>query len=109
VSPAVQSKMKTGLLVNIAGTIRAGEKLLPRASSVHVNPSAEADTSFYKTLMENLSEGVYFVNRERVITYWNKGAERLAGYTAPQVVGRNCADNILEHVDEQGQCVCGGG
>lgn len=57
--------------------------------------------------MENLSEGVYFVNNDRIITYWNEGAERLSGYTPAQVVGRYCGDNILEHIDEAGRCVCG--
>ena len=34
---------------------------------------------FYKELLDNLSDGVYFVDGERRITYWNKGAERITG------------------------------
>ncbi len=37
---------------------------------------------FYKQLLDNLYDGVYFVDRDRAITYWNKGTERLTGYTA---------------------------
>ena len=62
--------------------------------------------NFYKELLDNLYDGVYFVDNERVITYWNKGAERLTGYRADQVVGRSCRDNILNHCNGQGVELC---
>ncbi|MCC7205600.1 MAG: GGDEF domain-containing protein [Phycisphaeraceae bacterium] len=66
-----------------------------------------ADVSeFYRTLLDHLDDGVYFVDRHRRITYWNKAAERLTGYAASEVVGRFCQDNLLAHVDESGQSLC---
>jgi diguanylate cyclase (GGDEF)-like protein/PAS domain S-box-containing protein len=62
--------------------------------------------AFYKELLDNLFDGVYFVDRDRVITYWNKGAERISGYPAAQVIGRSCRDNILNHVTENGVQLC---
>lgn len=64
------------------------------------------DLKFYKNLVDNLHDGVYFVNRERIITYWNKGAENITGYTSQQVVGRSCRDNILNHVNIEGLQLC---
>ena len=61
---------------------------------------------FYKELIDNLSDGVYFVDRERVIQYWNKGAERITGYNAKEVVGHSCRDNLLNHVSAQGVVLC---
>lgn len=61
---------------------------------------------FYKDLVDNLYDGVYFVNRERLITYWNKGAERITGYTSSQVVGHHCYDNLLNHVTANGVQLC---
>ncbi len=61
---------------------------------------------FYKTLLDNLYDGVYFVDVERRITYWNRGAERLTGYKAEEVLGEYCRENILEHVDEKGNRLC---
>ena len=61
---------------------------------------------FYKKLLDNLFDGVYFVDRDRVITYWNKGAERISGYEAKQVLGHSCRDNILNHVTENGVQLC---
>ncbi|MEE9911347.1 MAG: sensor domain-containing diguanylate cyclase [Deltaproteobacteria bacterium] len=60
----------------------------------------------YQTIIDNLYDGLYFVDRKRVIRYWNKGAERISGYTAEEVVGRSCADNILTHVDGEGNSLC---
>lgn len=56
--------------------------------------------------MDNLYDGVYFVDTERQITYWNKGAERIAGHPAAHMVGKRCYDNILNHVDENGNYLC---
>lgn len=66
----------------------------------------DEDKGFYKDIIDNLNDGVYFVDRERVITYWNKGAERITGYTSQQAVGRSCRDNLLNHVTADGDLLC---
>jgi diguanylate cyclase (GGDEF)-like protein/PAS domain S-box-containing protein len=63
---------------------------------------------FYSKILDNISSGVYFVDKERVITYWNKGAERLSGFSAEEVVGKTCA-SFLKHIDENGKVLCGDG
>ena len=60
----------------------------------------------YERVIESLHDGLYFVNRDRVITYWNKSAERISGFSAEEVVGKSCADNILTHVDGEGKNLC---
>lgn len=60
----------------------------------------------YKEIIDNLYDGVYFVDRDRVITYWNKGAERITGYPASRTVGRACRDNLLNHVTANGVQLC---
>ncbi len=64
------------------------------------------EKDFYKDIIDNLYDGVYFVDRDRVITYWNKGAERITGYSAMQAVGRRCRDNLLNHVTATGVQLC---
>ena len=61
---------------------------------------------FYKDLIDNLYDGVYFVDRDRRITYWNKGAERITGYKSNQTIGRHCRDNILNHITANGVQLC---
>jgi len=64
------------------------------------------EKDFYKDIIDNLHDGVYFVDRDRVITYWNKGAERITGYSAAQTLGRACRDNLLNHVTANGVQLC---
>jgi diguanylate cyclase (GGDEF)-like protein/PAS domain S-box-containing protein len=64
---------------------------------------------FYKKILDSLHDGVYFVNRDRQITYWNEGAEKLAGYRSAEAVGKTCSSNFLEHVDETGTPLCASG
>jgi diguanylate cyclase (GGDEF)-like protein/PAS domain S-box-containing protein len=62
----------------------------------------------YEKIVENLHDGLYFVDRDRVITYWNKAAEKISGFTASEVIGKSCFDNILTHVDSEGNSLCHG-
>jgi diguanylate cyclase (GGDEF)-like protein/PAS domain S-box-containing protein len=57
-------------------------------------------------LLDQLFDGVYFVNAERRITHWNAGAERITGYTGAEVIGRCCYEGPLCHVDEDGTSLC---
>ncbi len=57
-------------------------------------------------LLENISDGVYYTDRNRKILYWNKAAEDISGYSASEVVGSHCWDNILSHVDMNGRALC---
>jgi len=66
------------------------------------------ENNSYERIIENLHDGLYFVNRDGVITYWNKAAERISGFTAGEVVGKSCSDSILTHVDADGNNVCTG-
>lgn len=66
----------------------------------------DTQEQFYQALLDELSDGVYFVDPNRRITFWNKGAERITGFTSAEVVGKRCLDNILVHVDEQGTSLC---
>ena len=63
---------------------------------------------FYKNLLDNLNDGVYFTDSARKITYFNKAAERITGYKSSEVVGSGCSDNILVHVNEKGENLCAG-
>jgi diguanylate cyclase (GGDEF)-like protein/PAS domain S-box-containing protein len=62
----------------------------------------------YRTLIDNLYDGVYYVDKKRTIQYWNKAAEKITGYKSQQVVGKRCSDNILTHVDPEGNSLCKG-
>lgn len=66
----------------------------------------EETIEFYRGLLDHLYDGVYYLDRDRTIVYWNKGAERLTGYTKSEVIGRKCSDDILVHMNASGHSLC---
>jgi diguanylate cyclase (GGDEF)-like protein/PAS domain S-box-containing protein len=70
------------------------------------DPDSHSVDEFLRTAVESLTDGVYFVAPDREIRYWNHGAERITGYGSGDIVGRRCFDNILDHVDADGNSLC---
>lgn len=66
------------------------------------------DKNNYRDIIDNLYDGLYFVDQERVITYWNKAAEKISGFKDSEILGKSCSDNILCHVDKDGNSLCKG-
>lgn len=62
----------------------------------------------YTTILDNVSDGIYFVDRQRTITFWNRSAERITGYKASELIGQECQADILMHINEQGVRLCTG-
>ena len=68
-------------------------------------PSLTRDS---REILDHVADGVYVVDRNRRIVLWNRGAERVSGFSEQEVRGRCCADNILTHVDNAGCQLCTG-
>jgi diguanylate cyclase (GGDEF)-like protein/PAS domain S-box-containing protein len=64
------------------------------------------DGQLQDAILERLTDGVYFVDKNRRILYWNHAAEELSGFTKSQVMGTSCSDGLLMHVDGDGNCLC---
>jgi diguanylate cyclase (GGDEF)-like protein/PAS domain S-box-containing protein len=60
-------------------------------------------------VLNNLFDGVYFVDLDCKITFWNEAAQKLTGFTSQEVVGSRCSDSILIHVDHKGKNLCASG
>ncbi|MFA5384992.1 MAG: sensor domain-containing diguanylate cyclase [Eubacteriales bacterium] len=57
-------------------------------------------------MQNNLYDGVYFVDLDRRITFWNKAAEKITGFTKQQVIGAHCHDSLLKHINKNGSLLC---
>ena len=55
-----------------------------------------------RKLIDDAQDGVFFVSRDRKITYWNEGAQQLSGYSASEAIGKSCLDDFLGHADGNG-------
>jgi PAS domain S-box-containing protein/diguanylate cyclase (GGDEF)-like protein len=65
------------------------------------------DPEIFRTILDSIQSGVYVVDRERRILFWNAGAERITGYQRHEVVGHFCRENILPNCDDHGCGLCG--
>ncbi len=57
------------------------------------------DPALYQTVLEGLETGVYIVDRNRRIRFWNEGAEKITGYLRQDVVGHFLRDHLLTTSD----------
>ncbi len=64
------------------------------------------ERDFYERLLDGISDGVYFMDRDRIIRYWNHGAETITGFNRDEVIGTACRDNVLMYVDDTGKSLC---
>lgn len=66
------------------------------------------DNTLLEWLSDKMFEGVYIVDRQRRIIYWNTGAEEISGYCNQDIMGKRCWDNLLRHVDDNHRELCRG-
>lgn len=60
------------------------------------------DPGFFRTALEELPVGIYIVDRDQRIRFWNRGAEHIVGHLSHEVVGRMRAEHIAQTCDQHG-------
>jgi PAS domain S-box-containing protein len=56
-----------------------------------------------------VGEGVYVLDGDGRIIYWNAACEALTGFGEGEVMGSRCCDQVLVHVDPAGKQLCSDG
>jgi diguanylate cyclase (GGDEF)-like protein/PAS domain S-box-containing protein len=60
----------------------------------------------FQAIVDRVETGVYAIDLEQKISYWNFGAEKITGFLSQDVLGRACRDNILVEYEEHNPLVC---
>ncbi len=47
---------------------------------------------FFKVILSSIADGVFTVNSDRIITSFNRAAEKITGIPASKAIGRHCQD-----------------
>jgi diguanylate cyclase (GGDEF)-like protein/PAS domain S-box-containing protein len=64
------------------------------------------DPEIYRAVLESLHNGIYLVDRNERIQFWNEGAERITGYLRQDVLGHFCRDFFAQEEQEGNDGVC---
>ncbi|MBI5099389.1 MAG: GAF domain-containing protein [Nitrospirae bacterium] len=56
----------------------------------------------YRQILDNMTEGVYFVDINQKIQYWNRAAGLLTGVAAAEVLWKSFHDSHIQYEDEKG-------
>jgi len=62
----------------------------------------DLNSTIYRRILENLYDGVYFINLESRIIYWNKGAERITGKPKREMYGILLGSDRFQQFNEEG-------
>lgn len=57
-------------------------------------------------IVDNIFDGVCYVDTERRVLLWNKAAEKITGYAADDVLGHFCCDRLYIYTGEDGESLC---
>lgn len=60
----------------------------------------------YRSILDHVGDGVYVLDADDRIVYWNASCEDLTGFTAEEALGHRCSSELLRHVDEHGRQLC---
>ncbi len=64
------------------------------------------NAEIFRAALESLQTGVCMVDRDRKISFWNDGAERITGYLRQDVLGRFCGEILLIKFHENRAAIC---
>ncbi|MCE9545897.1 MAG: diguanylate cyclase [Planctomycetia bacterium] len=88
------------------GLSSAKTDALWQRSAVAAEPEDfSSESLFQKKLLENMRDGVVFVDSNRQIQLWNRGIERLTGLTASSVVQQTWSPGLISMSDENGKLI----
>ena len=52
------------------------------------------NTEMFRAVLDSLQTGIYVIDTDKKIVFWNDGAEKITGYLRHEVVGCYCADDV---------------
>jgi diguanylate cyclase (GGDEF)-like protein/PAS domain S-box-containing protein len=60
-----------------------------------------ATKAFFDTLLNQVQDGVYCLDKNRRVVFWGKGAEMTTGYERAEVLGKQCPEDLTLFVDHE--------
>ncbi|MFH1752600.1 MAG: sensor domain-containing diguanylate cyclase [Candidatus Omnitrophota bacterium] len=86
--------------------MKRSKKKILRESAPKCAPAWSMNQDLCVAVLDNIYDGVYILNNNQEISYWNRSAEKLTGYKADEVMGKKCSDGLLMHLNHKGKKLC---
>jgi diguanylate cyclase (GGDEF)-like protein/PAS domain S-box-containing protein len=67
----------------------------------------ETNNFFFKSVLDNIFEGVYAIDLKGHVIYWNNSATRITKFTEEEMMNKSCCGEIIHHLDHRGEKLCG--
>ncbi len=83
---------------NSAGAVTAICAIIRDVTALH---EAEEARALLASIVESSDDAVHAVNLDGTVTSWNRGSERLFGYTSEEMLGKNVAILALPEREEE--------
>jgi len=64
------------------------------------------EPSVFRALVDRIETGVYVVDLNQRIDYWNYGAEKVTGFLSQEMLGRPCGSNLVVEEIEHNPALC---
>jgi PAS domain S-box-containing protein len=61
-----------------------------------------AKEDLYELILQSMEDGVYLIDSEHRVAFWNEAAGHITGHMSHEVLGRKCAGSLLSHSGENG-------
>jgi diguanylate cyclase (GGDEF)-like protein/PAS domain S-box-containing protein len=72
-----------------------------------MKPPVISHEDFCEQVLDNTFDAIYFVQPDGTISFWNKAAEEVTGYSREFVGQKRCCRDFLIHIDSEGSQLCG--
>jgi PAS domain S-box-containing protein len=59
-----------------------------------------------QALLNTCSDGIYVVDTDRTIQYWNEAASQITGRFTQEMIGSSCPESFRAHVNRDHQPLC---
>jgi PAS domain S-box-containing protein len=79
------------MLITMARQSEPVRRLIPSAAA-HTGAMAEAPDPVQRTILDSITDGVFTVDADWRITFFNRAAQRITGVPRESAIGRRCAE-----------------
>jgi PAS domain S-box-containing protein len=97
----LRKKDGTSLLVEINARMLTNGKLMGMVRDLTERKKLEEKEELFGAIVNSSDDAILSKTLDGIITSWNKGAERIFGYTSEEAIGKHISILVVPHLQEE--------